>query len=193
MSTTSRKSRVPAEAEELLPLVYDELHRIAAARLRSESASNSMQATALVHEAYLRVVGLDPHQQWNGRGHFFAAAAQAMRRILIDHARRRARLRHGGQWQRVDFNAIELALNTPAEELLQLDESLARLEQAFPEAAALVSLRFFAGLKLGQAAEALGISRSTANRTWAFARAWLYDDLRGSTAGPELSADSSGG
>jgi len=190
MSTTSRRSRMPVDAEALLPQVYAELHRLAVARLRDESASSSLQATALVHEAYLRVVGLNPAQQWNGRGHFFAAAAEAMRRILIDQARRRARLRHGGRWRKVDFNAIELALDTPAEELLELNESLERLEDMYPEAAELVKLRFFAGLRLGQAAEALGISRSTANRTWAFARAWLYTDLRGGD--PEHGLDGDG-
>jgi RNA polymerase sigma factor (TIGR02999 family) len=171
----------PHAAEQLLPLVYDELRRLAAHRLAGEGPGHTLQPTALVHEAYLKLVGPDPQQPWNGRIHFFAAAAEAMRRILIDHARRKHRARRGGGMKRVeldDMHDVELVAESGgADELLALDEALARLAAADPRKAELVRLRYFAGLTLEQAAELLGISRATADRHWAFARAWLYDAL----------------
>jgi RNA polymerase sigma factor (TIGR02999 family) len=171
----------PHAAEQLLPLVYDELRRLAAHRLAGEGPGHTLQPTALVHEAYLKLVGPDPRQPWNGRVHFFAAAAEAMRRILIDHARRKHRARRGGGMRRVeldDFDDIELVTGGgDADELLALDEALAQLAAADPRRAELVRLRYFAGLTLEQAAELLGISRATADRHWAFARAWLYDAM----------------
>ena len=171
----------PQAAEQLLPLVYDELRRLAARRLAGEGPGHTLQPTALVHEAYLKLVGADPQQPWNGRGHFFAAAAEAMRRILIDHARRKHRARRGGRMKRVELEDLDdfelVAGGGDADELLALDEALARLAAADPRRAELVRLRYFAGLTLEQAAELLGISRATADRHWAFARAWLYDAL----------------
>ncbi len=171
----------PRAAEQLLPLVYGELRKLAARRLAGEAPGHSLQPTALVHEAYLKLVGSDPRQPWNGRAHFFAAAAEAMRRILIDHARRKHRVRHGGGMKRVELDAvgdIELvAENGGADELLALDEALTKLATADARKAELVRLRYFAGLTLEQAAELLGISRATADRHWAFARAWLYDEM----------------
>jgi RNA polymerase sigma factor (TIGR02999 family) len=171
----------PSAAQELLPLVYDELRRLATHRLAGEGPGHTLQPTALVHEAYLKLVGPDPRQPWNGRVHFFAAAAEAMRRILIDHARRKHRARRGGGMRRVavdDLDDIELVTGAgDADELLALDEALARLAAADPRRAELVRLRYFAGLTLEQAAELLDISRATADRHWAFARAWLYDAM----------------
>ena len=176
----------PQAAEQLLPLVYDELRRLAARRLAGEGPGHTLQPTALVHEAYLKLVGADPRQPWNGRVHFFAAAAEAMRRILIDHARRKHRARRGGGKNRVelsDMDDIEMVTErAQADELLALDEALTQLAAADPRRAELVRLRYFAGLTLEQAAELLGISRATADRHWAFARAWLYDAM---TRGPE--------
>ena len=171
----------PQAAEQLLPLVYDELRRLAAQRLAGEGPGHTLQPTALVHEAYLKLVGADPQQPWNGRVHFFAAAAEAMRRILIDHARRKHRARRGGGKKRVelgDMDDIEMVAESgQADELLALDEALTQLAAADPRRAELVRLRYFAGLTLEQAAELLGISRATADRHWAFARAWLYDAM----------------
>ena len=171
----------PQAAEQLLPLVYDELRRLAAQRLAGEGPGHTLQPTALVHEAYLKLVGADPQQPWNGRVHFFAAAAEAMRRILIDHARRKHRARRGGGMKRVelgDMDDIEMVTESGrADELLALDEALTQLAVADPRRAELVRLRYFAGLTLEQAAELLGISRATADRHWAFARAWLYDAM----------------
>ena len=171
----------PQAAEQLLPLVYDELRRLAAQRLAGEGPGHTLQPTALVHEAYLKLVGADPQQPWNGRVHFFAAAAEAMRRILIDHARRKHRARRGGGKKRVelgDMDDIEMVAESGrADELLALDEALTQLAVADPRRAELVRLRYFAGLTLEQAAELLGISRATADRHWAFARAWLYDAM----------------
>ena len=171
----------PQDAEQLLPLVYDELRRLAAKRLAGEGAGHTLQPTALVHEAYLKLVGSDPQQPWNGRVHFFAAAAEAMRRILIDHARRKHRARRGGGMKRVeldDLDDIEMVAECGgADELLALDEALTQLAAADPRRAELVRLRYFAGLTLEQAAELLGISRATADRHWAFARAWLFDAM----------------
>jgi RNA polymerase sigma factor (TIGR02999 family) len=167
----------PQAAEQLLPLVYDELRKLAAAKLAHEKPGQTLQATALVHEAYLRLVGNseprsgDCQLKWNSRGHFFGAAAEAMRRILINAARDRGRLKRGGDRRRINLDRIEVALDTPDEDLLLIDEALAQLEAEDPAAAKLVKLRFFTGLTLGQAAESLGIPRRTAERQWAYARA----------------------
>jgi RNA polymerase sigma factor (TIGR02999 family) len=168
----------PQAAEQLLPLVYDELRKLAAQRLAQEKPGQTLQATALVHEAYLRLVDANRSQNWNSRGHFFAAAAEAMRRIIIDRARDRRRLKRGAQSQRMELDLDRLPDEAPSEELLALDEALQRLEQDDPVSARLVKLRFFAGLGQGEAAEALQLPRRTADRHWAFARAWLYDRLR---------------
>jgi RNA polymerase sigma factor (TIGR02999 family) len=171
----------PHAAEQLLPLVYDELRRLAAHRLANERPGHTLQPTALVHEAYLKLVGTGARQPWNGRVHFFAAAAEAMRRILIDHARRNNRIRRGGGINRVeldDLGDIEVVANLDGtDELLALDAALTQLAAADPRKAELVRLRYFAGLTVEQAGELLGISRATADRHWAFARAWLYDAM----------------
>ena len=165
-------------AAQLLPLVYEELRKLAAQRLRHEAPGQTLQATVLVHEAYVRLVDVDQPQQWNGRGHFFAAAAEAMRRILIESARRRQRVRHGGGRERVPFDQAESQLVTADEasqdELLALDAALARLEATDRQAAEIVKLRFFAGLSMPQIAEALEIPLRTAEREWSYARAWLH-------------------
>ena len=163
-------------AEQLLPLVYDELRRLAAVRLGSESPGQTLQATALVHEAYLRLVGSDQH--WDGRGHFFAAAAEAMRRILIENARRKQTERHGGGRQRFDLDLINPAAADRDQELLALDEALGRFERGWPDKAMLVKLRYFAGMTIPEAAQAVGVSRATAERYWTFARAWLHAQLK---------------
>ena len=170
----------PSAAEQLLPLVYEELRKLAAAKLAHEKPGQTLQATALVHEAYLRLIGGERAQHWNSRGHFFAAAAEAMRRILLNRARDRNRLKREGSWQRTDFDQIEVALDTPAEDLLAVDEALQSLAAEDADCAQLVHLRFFAGLSLREAAECLGISRRTANRQWAYARAWLCARLNDS-------------
>ena len=164
----------PSAAEQLLPLVYDELRKLAAQRLVEEKPGQTLQATALVHQAYLRLVDTDKVQEWNSRGHFFAAAAEAMRRILVEHARKRRRLKRGGDRRRLDLDALQLSVPQVADELLALDEALTELAQKHPEKAALVKLRYFAGLTVAEAADALGISTSTADRHWTYARAWLY-------------------
>lgn len=169
----------PSAAEELLPLVYEELRKLAAARMARESPDNTLQATALVHEAYVRLVGTDRAQQWKSRGHFFAAAAEAMRRILIDRARNRKREKRGGDRNRIDLDAIEIALNTPAEELIALDDVLEQLTAEYPDCGELVKLRYFGGLSLSDAAAAMEIPRRSADRKWAFARAWLHRRLSG--------------
>ena len=163
----------PSAAEQLLPLVYDELRKLAAARLAQEKAGQTLQATALVHDAYLRLVDKDAPPSWDNRGHFFAAAAEAMRRILLNRARDRNRLKREGKWQRTDLDQIEVALDTPDENLLALDEAIQSLAAEDPECAQLVRLRFFAGLSQAEAAECLGLARRTADRQWAYARAWL--------------------
>jgi RNA polymerase sigma factor (sigma-70 family) len=187
----------PAAAARLLPLVYDELRKLATARLAHEKPGQTLKATALVHEAYLRLVGpagsAGPELQsnvdgsassrpavgtYNSRGHFFAAAAEAMRRILINRARDKNRHKRSGGWQRVELDAIEIAFDTPAEDLLALDEVLQQLAAHDKLCSDLVQLRFFAGLSLGEAAEAMGVPRRTADRHWAYARAWLFDRLR---------------
>jgi RNA polymerase sigma factor (TIGR02999 family) len=164
----------PHAAEQLLPLVYDELRRLAAEKMAQEKPSQTLQATALVHEAYLRLVG---DQQFDGRGHFFAAAAEAMRRILINRARDKGRQKRGGEWQRLDLDSLSVADEASPDETLAVDEALQRLEQHNKPCAELVKLRFFAGLTMDEAAAALGIAPRTAHRYWAFARAWLYDAL----------------
>jgi len=177
----------PGAARELLPLVYEELRKLAAQRLAQEKPGQTLQATALVHEAYLRLVD-EAHlrrvdgeqaQRWDGRGHFFAAAAEAMRRILIDNARRKGRPKHGGHLKRVNLDeaAVVTEPTAPIDDLLALDEALNRFASEEPAKAELVKLRFFAGLTIPQAAELLGISEATAERYWTFARAWLYSEL----------------
>jgi RNA polymerase sigma factor (TIGR02999 family) len=171
-------------AEKLLPLVYDELRKLAAQRLAQEQPGQTLQATALVHEAYLRLVDKKQAQHWNSRGHFFAAAAEAMRRILVESARRKHRIRRGGGRERLDLEQLDLADEGPAEDLLALDEALRRLAAEEKAVAAVVELRYFAGLTIEQAAAALGISVRTANRHWAYAKAWLYQQLTpGDSAG----------
>ena len=164
-------------AEQLLPLVYDELRRLAAQKLADEKPGQTLQATALVHEAYLRLVDVDKAQHWNSRGHFFAAAAEAMRRILIERARGKARHKRGGDWQRVDFEELDVMTAVSPDQLVALDEALVRLAALDHLAGELVKLRYFAGLALDQAAEALGVSTATAYRHWAYARAWLCGEL----------------
>jgi RNA polymerase sigma factor (TIGR02999 family) len=169
----------PHAAAELLPLVYDELRKLAAARMAEEKPGQTLQATALVHEAYVRLVGGDQPEEWNGRGHFFAAAAEAMRRILVESARRKARFKHGGGLVRHDLDEVQPAAPELGEDLLALDEALARLAEKDPVKAELVKLRHFAGLTIDQAAHALGISPATADRYWAYARAWLHAAITG--------------
>ncbi len=166
-------------AEQLLPRVYDELRRLAAGKMAAEKPGQTLNATALVHEAYLRLVGSaeGDEKTWDGRGHFFAAAAEAMRRILIENARRKLRLQHGGGLLRVSISDAEPAAVPSSEEVLALDEALTRFAAEEPEAARVVELRYFAGCSIDEAAEMLGISRATANRHWAYARAWLRCEL----------------
>lgn len=170
----------PTAAERLLPLVYEELRKLAAARLANEKPGQTLQATALVHEAYLRLVGpaeAEP-QDWRNRKYFFAAAAEAMRRILVEKARSKGRIKHGGQRQRVDLEAVaDLANSPPSVDLLALDEALSKLAADEPTKAELVKLRFFCGLTMPEAAAALGISLATAERYWTFARSWLFAEL----------------
>ena len=174
----------PAAAEQLLPLVYDELRKLAAAKLAQEKPGQTLQATALVHEAYLRLVEVDEPQQWDSRRHFFAAATEAMRRILVENARRKGSLKHGGEYQRHDLNSLDIAATEQPEELLAVDGALGQLEQIDTTAAQLVKLRYFSGLTIPQAAEVLGISARTADRLWVYARAWLFRKI-----GRELGED----
>jgi RNA polymerase sigma factor (TIGR02999 family) len=167
----------PHAAEQLLPLVYDELRKLAAHKLAQEKPGQTLQATALVHEAYLRLVDSQKVQHWDSRGHFFAAAAEAMRRILIDSARRKEAQRHGGGWQRLELLESELAMDSTQGELVAVDEALSRLAAQQPQVARLVELRFFAGLTLKEAAHCLGLSPRTAYRQWAYGRAWLRREL----------------
>jgi RNA polymerase sigma factor (TIGR02999 family) len=167
----------PHAAEHLLPLVYDELRQLAADKLARERPGQTLQPTALVHEAYLRLVDGDKAQHWDSRGHFFAAAAEAMRRILVERARSRATLKRGAHARRLDLEQLPLAAEDRSAELLALDEALGDLERHDPQAAGLVKLRYFAGLTHQQAAEALGIGRRAADRLWALARAWLYQRI----------------
>jgi RNA polymerase sigma factor (TIGR02999 family) len=167
----------PQAAEQLLPLVYAELRKLAAQRLSQEKPGQTLQATALVHEAYLRLIGSVEPQRWDCRGHFFAAAAEAMRRILVENARRKARDRHGGQMNRVELDDFPLNVQAPDEDLLAVHDALDGLAQTDAEAADLVKLHYFLGLSMDEAAELLGISPRTAYRTWSFARAWLHQQL----------------
>jgi RNA polymerase sigma factor (TIGR02999 family) len=165
-------------AEQLLPLVYNELRKLAMQKLAQEKPGQTLQATALVHEAYLRLVDVKQAQHWNSRGHFFAAAAEAMRRILVNRARDNKRLKRGGGWKRVDLDRVAVVDDASDEDVIALDDALAALGREYPACAELVKLRFFAGLTLADAAAALGLARRTADRTWAYARAWLYDALK---------------
>jgi RNA polymerase sigma factor (TIGR02999 family) len=169
----------PQAAAQLLPLVYDELRRLAAQRLAKEKPGQTLQATALVHEAYLRLVDAEKAQNWDSRGHFFAAAAEAMRRILVEKARRKGRQRHGGDLQQHSLEDQEPAITSPVDavDLLALNEALERLEAASPRKARLVKLRYFAGFTLPEVAEMLGISQSTAEADWTYARAWLKREM----------------
>jgi RNA polymerase sigma factor (TIGR02999 family) len=169
-------------AAELLPLVYGELRRLASQKMAQESPGRTLQATALVHEAYLRLVDVESAQQWNGRGHFFAAAAEAMRRILVDQARHKKSAKGGGKLQRVEVEAEQLAAPSRNVDLIELDEALNKLASLDQRKAELVKLRFFAGLTIEQAASALGIAESTADADWAYAKSWLRLELAESTA-----------
>ena len=172
----------PSAAAELLPLVYDELRKLAAAKLAREKPGDTLDATALVHEAFLRLVGgsaTGREQRWDGRGHFFAAAAEAMRRILIDRARAKQADKRGGPRKRLDIDAIDLVTTAESEQLLAVDEALARLAREDAAAARLVELRYFAGLTVEEAGSALGMSTATAYRHWNYARAWLHAELCG--------------
>jgi RNA polymerase sigma factor (TIGR02999 family) len=169
----------PQAANELLPLVYGELRRLAAQKMAHEKPGQTLDATALVHEAYLRLVDTAQAQHWNSRGHFFAAAAEAMRRILVDNARRKHRGKHGGGRARVDLDGLEVAAPERRDDLLALDEALSQLAATEPQAAELVKLRYFAGFTTRQAAEALGISPRTADFLWAYARSWLLAKIEG--------------
>ena len=168
----------PNAAGQLLPLVYAELRQLAAHRLAQEQPGQTLQPTALVHEAYLRLVNVDPARPWNGRGHFFAAAAEAMRRILVDAARARSARKRGGAWRRIDLNSVELAARSDPDDLLTLDETLDKLARHDPQAAQLVKLRYFAGLSIDRAGELLGLPRTTAYERWTYVRAWLFRELK---------------
>jgi RNA polymerase sigma factor (TIGR02999 family) len=171
----------PQAAEQLLPLVYDELRALAAQRLAQEKPGQTLQATALVHEAYLRLVDVRQAQHWNSRGHFFAAAAEAMRRILVESVRRKKRHKHGGDLERVEADLASLPTRMSSDELLALDEALEKLRQQDPVKAQLVTLRYFGGMTIEQASEVLNISRVTAHRYWTYARAWLHQQIAGGT------------
>jgi RNA polymerase sigma factor (TIGR02999 family) len=167
----------PQAAERLLPLVYEELRKLAAQKLAQENPGQTLQATALVHEAYLRLVDVENAQHWNSRGHFFAAAAEAMRRILVNRAQEKLCLKRGGGWKRIDLEGLTVVDDASDEDLLALDDALGRLAQESPPCAELVKLRFFAGLTLDEAAVSLGLARRTVDRYWAYARARLYEML----------------
>jgi RNA polymerase sigma factor (TIGR02999 family) len=164
----------PQAAEKLLPLVYDELRKLAAQKMAQEAPGQTLQATALVHEAYVRLVGGEKSPNWDSRGHFFAAAAEAMRRILVENVRRKKSKKHGGAGERVPLDQIEIALPPPDDDLLALDDALTRLAANRPAVAELVKLRFFVGMTMDEAAQALGISPATSYRQWNYARAWLF-------------------
>jgi RNA polymerase sigma factor (TIGR02999 family) len=175
----------PHAAEQLLPLVYDELRRLAAQNLAHEKPGQTLQATALVHEAYLRLVAGEQAAHWDSRGHFFAAAAEAMRRILVDNARRKRRPKHGGDRQRVELDEAAAISAAPCDDLVALDDALGRLAAREPVKAELVKLRFFAGLSMPEAAKVLGLSLATAERYWTFARVWLYAELTDAGTHPD--------
>ena len=164
----------PSAAEQLLPLVYDELRRLAAQKMAHELPGQTLDATGLVHEAYLRLVGSEGARDWDNRRHFFAAAAEAMRRILIENARRKKRLKHGGELRRVEMQDVQIVVSAPPDELLAVDEAIVKLTQVDSESAELVKLHYFTGLTIEEAAEILNISVRSAYRNWSFARAWLY-------------------
>src|SRR5678816_697680 len=168
----------PNAARELLPLVYEELRKLAAARMTNERAGHTLQPTALVHEVWVRLTKNEPDTPFANRAHFFAAAAEAMRRILIDHALRKATGKRGGGWERLDLDKVEIAADADDDTLLLVNESLEKLAKERPAAAEIVKLRFFAGLTLEQAGQVLGFTERTAKRHWAFARAWLYDAIK---------------
>ena len=168
----------PNAAGQLLPLVYEELRRLAAQRLAAEAPGQTLQPTALVHEAYLRLTGSDGDEQsWANRGHFFAAAAEAMRRLIVENARRKGRQKHGGDWQRISLDAVESLDQSPSEDLVALDEALVRLTAQDPIKAEVVKLRFFAGFTMPEIARALNLSLATVERHWTFSRTWLYAEL----------------
>ena len=167
----------PSAAERLLPLVYDELRKLAAARLAQEKPGQTLQATALVHEVYLRLVDIQKAQHWNSRGHFFAAAAESMRRILVENARHKKSAKAGGKWQRQELLDVELAVDSTGDDLFAVDDALTRFAAAHPRAARLVHLRFFLGQTLEEAAATLEVDARTAYRDWAYARAWLRREL----------------
>jgi RNA polymerase sigma factor (TIGR02999 family) len=169
----------PHAAGQLLPLVYEELRKLAAQKLAQEKPGQTLQATALVHEAYLRLVDVDKVQHWDGRGHFFAAAAEAMRRILVNRAQEKRCLKRGGGWKRIDLDSLAIVEDASDEDLIAIDEALGRLAQESPPCGELVKLRFFAGLTLDEAAVSLGLARRTADRYWSYARARLYEMLSG--------------
>jgi RNA polymerase sigma factor (TIGR02999 family) len=174
----------PQASGQLLPLVYEELRKLAARRLAHEKPGQTLQATALVHDAYLRLVDADEAKDWNGRGHFFAAAAEAMRRILVENARRKRAAKHGGDQVRVGLDDLDIAAEGVPDDLVALDEALTLLAAAEPKAAELVKLRYFAGLTIKQAAEVLGVSPRSADSLWAYARAWLLREIRGEGPAP---------
>jgi len=165
-------------AEELLPLVYEELRKLAAARMANEAAGHTLQPTALVHEAWLRLAGNDAQVQFANRAHFFAAAAEAMRRILIERARRKSAGKRGGNWQRVDLDKVDIAAYADDDTLLLVNDALEKLASEDPQAAEIAKLRFFGGLTLAEAGQVLGVTDRTAKRYWAYARAWLFDEIR---------------
>lgn len=168
----------PRAGDQLLPLVYEELRKLAAAKMAQEMPGQTLQATALVHEAWLRLGGMESAQAWNSRGHFFGAAAEAMRRILVDAARRKGRQRHGGGMERVPVDQIEIAAALPEDRLVQVSDALEEMEKEAPEAAQVVKLRYFAGLTREQVADNMGISLRSAERQWTWAKAWLFQKIR---------------
>jgi len=168
----------PTAADQLLPLVYDELRRLAASRMANEAADHTLQPTALVHEAWLRLAGNDANVHFANRAHFFAAAVEAMRRILIERARRKGAEKRGGDWQRVDLDKVEIASDADDDTLLLVNEALEKLAREDANAAEIAKLRFFGGLTLEEAAQVLGVTSRTADRYWAFARVWLFDEMR---------------
>ncbi|MHC4401577.1 MAG: ECF-type sigma factor [Planctomycetota bacterium] len=167
----------PSAAEQLLPVVYDELRKLAAQKMAQEAPGQTLQATGLVHEAYMRLVDVEKAQHWNSRGHFFGAAAEAMRRILVENARRKQQLKYGGGLQRVDLDHAAPVTNASPEQLLALEDALSQLDRDDPTAAKVFKLHYFAGLSMEQAAEVLSVSRATAYRHWTFARAWLQSQI----------------
>ncbi len=171
----------PSAARDLLPLIYDELRKLAAARMAAERPDHILQATALVHEAYLRLVDVEQAQHWSSRGHFFGAAAEAMRRILVERARAKRSVKHGGELHRIPLDDLQFENPVPQVDVLAVDEALQRLEQTDRQACELVKLRYFVGLSIPEIAAALGVSPSTIDRQWAFARAWLHAELMGDT------------